>query len=451
MRGTSTVDFSGIVIDRKELSPRKSWYPPSSDLEDGDVIPYPETADSDQFFWQKTTKDPNVDPYAKRNPQVHKQIQITSGGSISSVSTSDSTPKTHTSDRTEGKDNDDSPTGRIGNTPFGKLLYALGVLLSLIFILLVVIIIVKSGSSEDEVVTSADSASSPTTSQTSPTFPTTSPTYHPTVKITDQPTMNPTTSLPTLSPTTHPPTRSPTLSPTVSEEGIIEFIKSQSAMSSEYLEDDSSPQSRALEWLLSEPSTFTLFNSKEWKVLQRWAMAVLYYSTGGELWWDSSDWLTSVDECQWSMGDTESRICDDEGRILQLSLRFNNLVGTLPDELVLLSDSLGKPRSVILSIHSCIPLIHCQFLIFTFLVFSVHLYLDNGIIQGSFPSAYAQLTKLGTSLFICDGILYSSLSTSYELMFCSILLCNSETLFLQSNVLTGTLPEELNSLESLGM
>lgn len=103
------------------------------------------------------------------------------------------------------------------------------------------------------------------------------------------------------------------------------------------LQDDDSPQYKALSWLENNTN---LDDYPNWKLLQRYSLASFYYSTNGADWSENGGWLSDSDECSWFTEDDQTPACNDFGRYLQLTLLDNNLKGTLPMELVLLSDSL---------------------------------------------------------------------------------------------------------------
>lgn len=66
----------------------------------------------------------------------------------------------------------------------------------------------------------------------------------------------------------------------------------------EALGDPSSPQTYAYEWILIDLE-INSYNSTS-RLLQRFALATIYYATGGDDWYDNSDWLNhSVHECFW--------------------------------------------------------------------------------------------------------------------------------------------------------
>jgi hypothetical protein len=72
-------------------------------------------------------------------------------------------------------------------------------------------------------------------------------------------------------------------------------------------------------------------------------LAVFYYSTNGKNWTESNDWLTHNDECTW-YSDSLDPVCAESGVFLRLVFYGNNLVGSIPPEVALLSDSLLSLR-----------------------------------------------------------------------------------------------------------
>jgi hypothetical protein len=225
---------------------------------------------------------------------------------------------------------------------FRRLVHS-AVCLLIVFAMLAVYIIVRSQlygvEGENLAAASAPSPNGPRPTMVRPapsaTFPTTDPTTEPTTEPTSDPTVDPL--IQTAVPTMIAPTFSPTL---YVREEIKNVILNASPESLELLEDSSSAQSKALAWMSSPQSTDAFFSEE--KLIQRWALAVLYYSTAGENWDNSDNWLTNFDECEWYTADDIEPVCNAEGRMHSLHLRDNNLDGTLPTELTLLSNSLGK-------------------------------------------------------------------------------------------------------------
>ena len=114
-----------------------------------------------------------------------------------------------------------------------------------------------------------------------------------------------------------------------------------------YLEDAGSAQYKAYIWMTKDPNYWNMEIST---IVQRWVLAVLYYSTDGPNWktdelpkdfaGDKSPWLSYSDECLWesSNDSTQGLICDTENNYFAIHLRNLGLTGTIPSELGLLSD-----------------------------------------------------------------------------------------------------------------
>merc|ERR1712194_178678 len=62
--------------------------------------------------------------------------------------------------------------------------------------------------------------------------------------------------------------------------------------------------------------------------MQRYILAVLFYSLGGSAWKDNRGWLSSESECTW-----KHITCNNKNEVTMLWLKNNNLIGTLPHEL----------------------------------------------------------------------------------------------------------------------
>jgi hypothetical protein len=132
---------------------------------------------------------------------------------------------------------------------------------------------------------------------------------------------------------------SPTQSPTSS--AVNEFMNGLPSYSLELAENDiSSPQAKALWWLQMDPQ----YNEYElYRLYQRYALAVLYYSTNGDSWSDNSGWLSDDNECLWyhqfdELATHNDISCTEASRLTALYLDKNGLDGTIPTELELLTD-----------------------------------------------------------------------------------------------------------------
>jgi Leucine-rich repeat (LRR) protein len=97
--------------------------------------------------------------------------------------------------------------------------------------------------------------------------------------------------------------------------------------------DPLSPQGSALKWLQNDVREAEVV---AWRMLQRYSLAVVFFALNGSTWGTNTGWLTSMDDCQWTMI-TESASapapCDEDGRFLNLSVFENNATGSLPHEI----------------------------------------------------------------------------------------------------------------------
>lgn len=113
--------------------------------------------------------------------------------------------------------------------------------------------------------------------------------------------------------------------------------------------DQDSYQSQALAWL-SEGSPDASTYSRE-KLIQRYAMACIYYSTSSvrtvatdaflgmgvtpDGWDRANGWLSSADVCGWY-----GLTCDSESRVTAIELGDNYLTGRFPREVTLVNETL---------------------------------------------------------------------------------------------------------------
>eukprot|EP00526_Cylindrotheca_closterium_P004911 CAMPEP_0113606844 /NCGR_PEP_ID=MMETSP0017_2-20120614/3071_1 /TAXON_ID=2856 /ORGANISM="Cylindrotheca closterium" /LENGTH=635 /DNA_ID=CAMNT_0000515415 /DNA_START=30 /DNA_END=1937 /DNA_ORIENTATION=- /assembly_acc=CAM_ASM_000147 len=94
-------------------------------------------------------------------------------------------------------------------------------------------------------------------------------------------------------------------------------------------------QTSAFNWLADtdtwEPDANSFNAEAQW--LERYAMAAFYYSTGGDGWTDNRNWLSSTSICAGWFGINE---CKDN-QVFDLTMEANNMVGSLPTDIGLLT------------------------------------------------------------------------------------------------------------------
>ena len=200
------------------------------------------------------------------------------------------------------------------------------------------------------------------------------------------------------------------------------------------LEDPTSPQSRALEWLRLNPPTES--ESKFRPVIQKFVLLVFYFSTNGDGWFNKMGWLSTNEECKWFSTASSGSICDQHGRLIEIDLRSNNLNGSLPMELVLLKEHMKRIR------------------------------VNGNSLKGTLPSAIREMTNLerfhvhwnsfsGTIPTYLGGLTaLKSLRLGHNDFVGTIPwqlgdLPNIDALNFESNELTGTLPSILGDLTNL--
>lgn len=205
------------------------------------------------------------------------------------------------------------------------------------------------------------------------------------------------------------PSISPTTAPNYSEaerriRSIVEL-----ASDSESLNSNSSPQLQAFNWLIKDD--FTTENTTSEKILQRYALAVLYFSTNGEgKWAKKEDWVSHLDECDWyGVKCLDSQ--DEFTPVLEIRLDRNHLGGTIPPEIGLFE--------------------HIE---------SLHLW-QNGI-SGNIPESIGNLASL-RNLEIYNNLITGTIPKSIKNMI------PLQELSISNNLIQGTLPSEIGHLAML--
>lgn len=258
---------------------------------------------------------------------------------------------------------------------------------------------------------------------------------------------------PTPSPSSIPTTPQPTDSPTVAGCGIslqdrIDGILAMldAVADPDKIRDNAFPQGLATTWLIEDDGFFVCPDDPN--LIQRWALAVIYFSTAGDDWFLCSDNPTSLDLCGAEdpfVGETRFLSADGEcdwagisctnNIVTEIVFEENNLVGTIPTELGLLSNLAvwGMERG---GLTGTIP---TQVGLLTNLIF---IDLDFNALTGSLSSELLSLTAL-TQLDLNNNQLTGSINgigVFPDLTFLQI----------HSNLFTGTVPESLGDSSNLG-
>jgi hypothetical protein len=127
-------------------------------------------------------------------------------------------------------------------------------------------------------------------------------------------------------------TVAPTSSPSLSLGGLATLLEQSPADESATFQGEKSPQSKAFDWIVAGSASHSLSTAR---IVQRYTLATIYFSTGGDSWFVQSGWLSTEDECGWFSSDQE--ICNPDGELINLSLVYNSLGGMIPKELALLT------------------------------------------------------------------------------------------------------------------
>jgi len=118
---------------------------------------------------------------------------------------------------------------------------------------------------------------------------------------------------------------------------VVDILVDNNVSTKQSLNDPTSPQHKALSWLVLEDTEQISVNSTQF--IQRYTLAVLYYAWGGPEWVRSFNFLSSQHECGWfeSMDDQDGMAsaigvtCDQRLQVLGLNMgRYfhDELIGT---------------------------------------------------------------------------------------------------------------------------
>uniref|UniRef100_A0A7S4JQG1 Leucine-rich repeat-containing N-terminal plant-type domain-containing protein n=1 Tax=Odontella aurita TaxID=265563 RepID=A0A7S4JQG1_9STRA len=101
------------------------------------------------------------------------------------------------------------------------------------------------------------------------------------------------------------------------------------------LEDTASPQYEALMWVTEKDDRQVNWRDDMTSLVQRFVLATIYFATGGDAWDRKFTFLSADHECTWG-NVFDTAFCGDGANIETISLGYNNLNGSIPEELGLL-------------------------------------------------------------------------------------------------------------------
>ena len=211
----------------------------------------------------------------------------------------------------------------------------------------------------------------------------------------------------------------------------------------------SSPQAKANEWMKRDPHWKLYSKSRQW---QRYALATLYYATGGGGEGNDGDvggsqwngyaesWLTyNTNECEWKMDKEVSRFCAGYDKysgssIVSTSINDSASTTSCPD-----GDSII--RQIFLSSNNLRGNIPPE--VFTMLPYLEILDMSYNLLTGTIPTA--TIAGIGNLKHLCLSHNRLTGNIPKEVGHFNKL----ETLVLDSNQFSGVIPTEISSLTSL--
>jgi len=211
---------------------------------------------------------------------------------------------------------------------------------------------------------------------------------------------------------------------------------------SKQLKSSESPQARALSWVAASEKYDSYSDDQK---LQRYALASFFYGTYAvrnayvtqQVPWTTADkWLTDEDECKW-----EGITCSDNGRVTKMDLEEHRVSGTIPLDIVLMREHLKE----IALTNNLIFMEGDALDVFKYLEnIETILLADNYIVErNGLPKSMRDLTEL-RKLVLSYNLLQGSIPPNY---FTNL---NKLThLEVESNYLTGALPESIFDMEQL--
>jgi len=241
--------------------------------------------------------------------------------------------------------------------------------------------------------------------------------------------------------------------------------------SAKSLLEDGSPQNMAAKWIadldeLEVDLPTDVYADDAYPFIQRYALATIYFATGGPQWSLQLGFLSKREECEWwTLFNTEEGpfqvgvTCDEDRKVERLLIPGNSLTGELPPETALLND-LNHISMYSNGLSGTLPSEMQRLSKLDFIAF------NNNNLSGNIPNWLGDLPVLrilglGNNKF--SGRLPSSIKNMMALRECSLddnelfgdidvfnNLENLQSLYLEDNLFSGEIGENfLNKMSSL--
>jgi len=271
------------------------------------------------------------------------------------------------------------------------------------------------------------------------------PSIKPSQELTFRPSIVPPVSLPSLAPSGNPTNTGPCgLSELQRSDAIFSLLDTVSDPM--LLRNPGSPHSQSIQWLIGNDDAYLCPDNS--KIIQRYVLALVYFSTNGDKWLQCSSSSFAVDNCgdenpfqgqtRFLSGATECNWagirCNESLCVTQIEFEENNLEGTIPHEIAEFKELeyWGMERGKLTGqIPTTISSLTNLFFID----------LDYNELTGTIPSELLSLTKL-RQLDLNDNKFSGSVGIVEALN-------NLEFLQLHKNFFTGTISSNFSNLNNL--
>jgi Leucine-rich repeat (LRR) protein len=203
---------------------------------------------------------------------------------------------------------------------------------------------------------------------------------------------------------------------------------------------EGTPQHQALQWLsYDDPAILDIQSTSDLTLTQRYVMAVFFFATGGPTSWiDDLRFLSNYSVCEWPNIDgtevgarTDNEVdCNENGEIVKIRIESNNLTGTIPKEIGVLTKldifTTGENEGVI----GTIPPEMGELSLLTFLQFA------NDSLSGTLPDTLHKMKGLETF-----SVFKNNLQGTLPAKFLRETGFNLQILDVAQNWFNGTIPD----------